>query len=150
MSWFRKRKPQTIETIKTEVHLNTLARWYSYDAALNDPNAVAKVLDLLPVSEEGKAQESLDSARRVTKVAPLFAFATVVANINAKAVASLQMEEIRVLGIISDEQIESETERVEEMYSNIGFSAILSALSSGVELGLLTTDALEGYLVEQQ
>lgn len=145
---FFKRRNQQGETFSSDVHLNTLMRWYSYDSAVTDPAQLAKVLDLLPVSPEGEKQEMSDSSRRITEVAPLFAFATVIANINAKAIAGLHMRDVKEAGLLTDEnELATETAKMADMYAHITFSGIVSALSSGVELGIIETNAVEGRLI---
>ena len=70
MSWkFWKKSPKyTIESTVTEVPLPVLARWYFYDAGLEDPNKIASLVGMMPVIDEGEEQEESESDARLINV----------------------------------------------------------------------------------
>lgn len=141
---FFKRRPRP-ELISSEVHINTLARWFSYDSAIHDPAELGKILSLLPVSAEGEDQEMMESAKRVGRISALFPFMSVLSDINAQAVAGMQMKVLIDNGFDPSE-VEAEREKIQDMYTNISFSALMATLAAGVELGIISTDAVDGRI----
>lgn len=133
--------------IVTEVSLPTLARWYAYDSGLEDPNNITNALGMLPTSDEGTHLEESESDKRLEKVLPLIPLLECIADINAQAVAGLQFDDLIKQKSLDKDDLAHEREHVEEMYRHVGFSALLSALSAGVELGVIEANATEGKIV---
>jgi hypothetical protein len=130
-----------------EVSTNTLARWYMYDSVIENPNYVSKALGMIPVSEEGEDHEFDGSEERLKKIVILLPFAESMAEINAKAMAAVQFERMKDAGIDLD-QIGEEREEIIRIYHAISMAAIVSTLSSGVELGLLYVPPIGGITHE--
>jgi hypothetical protein len=42
------------------------------------------------------------------------------------------------------EELAHEKEHIEDMYTQVGYSALLSAFASGLELGIISTDTVKG------
>ena len=143
----KKQNPYTVEKTVTEVSLPTLARWYAYDAGLEDPNDIADALGMLPTSEEGTKVEEEESDRRVDRVLPLIPLLETIADINAQAITSLQFNHFTKDQGMDPEDLEHEKIHIEEMYRHVGFSALLAAVSAGIELGILETNAIGGGIV---
>lgn len=125
------------EWVTKSIPVTTLARWYLYDVDVNNPNKLAMLLDLTPVSEEGDEKERQDSDVRVDRLTNMFPFIKTMAEINAKAVFQVQRTELpqelsKFLDINSPEM-----EQLVRFYESISFAAIMSALSSAAELGLV-------------
>lgn len=148
MFWKKKQSnPYQTEKIVTEVSLPTLARWYAYDAGLEDPNDIADALGMLPTSDEGIKLEEQESDRRVDRVVPLMPLLECIADINAQAVASLQFAYFTKEQGMSSADLEHERVHIEDMYRHVGFSALLAAFSAGIELGIVGTNAVGGQIV---
>lgn len=147
---FRRKKqvnPYQTEKIVTEVSLPTLARWYAYDAGLEEPNDIANALGMLQTSEEGQKFEEEESDRRVDRVVPLLPLLECVADINAQAISALQFNHFTKNQGMDANDLEHEKVHIEDMYRHVGFSALLAALSAGIELGIISTNAVGGQIV---
>lgn len=146
--FFKKKKhPYRSERVVTEVSLPTLARWYAYDAGLDEPNDIADALGMLPTSADGTKIEEQESDRRVDKVIPLMPLLHCIADINAQAISSLQFNHFTKDQGMDSKDLEHEKEHIEEMYRHVGLSALMAAVSAGIELGILETNAIGGQIV---
>lgn len=125
------------EWVSKSVPISTLARWYLYDLDVANPNKLAVSLDLTPVSEEGDEKERQDSDVRITRLEGMMPFIHTMADINAKAVFQVQKNELpeEMRKFLSTES--PELEQLVKFYESMSFAAILSALSSAAELGLI-------------
>lgn len=133
--WKRNNPIRVVAEITQEaVPLSTLIRWYCYDLEIEDVNGLVKEFDLMPVSEEGEDFEVNTSNDRMEAVYPLFPFIDMMAAINAKAISTIQLQDFKEEGLISDEV---DPEIMESMYRQISFAALVSAFSSAIELGLV-------------
>jgi hypothetical protein len=145
--WKKSKHPYKSERIVTEVSLPTLARWYAYDAGLEHPDEVADALGMLPTSEDGVKMEEQDSDRRTNRVIPLIPLIETIADINAQAIATLQMDHFMEDHGLDADELAHERIHIEEMYRQIGFSALLAGISAGIELGILETNAVGGGII---
>jgi len=146
MNWkFWKKSPKyIIENTITEVPLPVLARWYFYDAGLEDPNKIASLVGMMPVSDEGEEQEESESDARLINVMPLVPFLETMADINARAITAIQFDHYTKQEGIDEAQLAHEKEHIEDMYVQVGYSALLSAFASGLELGIISTNTVKG------
>ena len=146
MSWkFWKKSPKyTIESTVTEVPLPVLARWYFYDAGLEDPNKIASLVGMMPVSDEGEEQEESESDARLINVMPLVPFLETIADINARAITALQFDHYTKDQGMDEAQLSHEKEHIDDRYVQVGYSALLSAFASGLELGIISTNTVKG------
>lgn len=146
MAWkfWKKNDEEDHEKVITEIPLPVLARWYFYDAGLEEPNKIASLLGMMPVSAEGEEQEEMESDARLLSVLPLIPFLETIADINARAITELQFEHFTKAQEIDPDQLEHEKVHIEEMYCQVGYSALLSAFASGLELGIISTDTVKG------
>jgi hypothetical protein len=146
MHWkFWQRKPRYhIENTITEVPLPVLARWYFYDAGLEEPNKIASLVGMVPVSEEGEKQEESESDARLISVMPLIPFLETIADINARSITALQFDHYVKDQGMDESQLNHEKEHIEDMYVQVGYSALLSAFASGLELGIISTNTVKG------
>ena len=133
-----------IEKTITEVPLPVLARWYFYEAGLEEPNKIAIIVGMMPVSEEGEEQEEAESDARLINVMPLVPFLETIADINARAITELQFDHFTKAQGMDPEELAHEKEHIEDMYTQVGYSALLSAFASGLELGIISTDTVKG------
>lgn len=142
MNWkFWKKKKQEeylLDIFSKEVNMPTLARWYLYDTEIAYPNKVASLMGMIPISDEGEAQEVSASSIRTDRVEPFLAFINTMAEINAMTMSAAQS---RVLGEsnteLDDEELAEAQAVIEDMYVKIGFLAIYSAFCAALELGIL-------------
>jgi hypothetical protein len=145
--WKKSKHPYKSERLVTEVSLPTLARWYAYDAGLDHPDEVADALGMLPTSEDGVRMEEQDSDRRTERVMPLIPLIETIADINAQAIATLQMDNYTNDQGMDPDDLAHERIHIEDMYRQIGFSALLAGISAGIELGILETNAIGGGII---
>jgi hypothetical protein len=145
--WKKSKHPYKSERLVTEVSLPTLARWYAYDAGLDHPDEVADALGMLPTSEDGVRMEEQDSDRRTERVMPLIPLIETIADINAQAIATLQMDSYTNDQGMDPDDLAHERIHIEDMYRQIGFSALLAGISAGIELGILETNAIGGGII---
>lgn len=145
--WKKSKHPYKSERLVTEVSLPTLARWYAYDAGLDHPDEVADALGMLPTSEDGVRMEEQDSDRRTERVMPLIPLIETIADINAQAIATLQMDSYTNDQGMDPNDLAHERIHIEDMYRQIGFSALLAGISAGIELGILETNAIGGGII---
>lgn len=142
MIWRRKkRKP---ETHVTEVPMSTLARWYFYDAGLEDPNKMASLVGMMPDSSEGSVMEEEASDQRLERVIPLIPYLETISEINARSIATIQFDHFSKHTPMDEEQLEHEKEHIEDMYRQVGYSALLAAFSAALELGIISSDTVRG------
>lgn len=134
MSWkFWKRKEQIPPQFLSEkIPLSTLIRWYCYDLGIEDVNSLVKEFDLMPVSLEGEEYEMDQSDERVHNILPLMPFFEMVASINAKAISTIQLQEIK-----TDEFEDIDSEMMESLYRQVSFAALTAAFSAALEIGFL-------------
>lgn len=145
--WKKKQHPYKANRLVTEVSLPTLARWYAYDAGLEEPNNIATALGMLPTSEDGERLEEEGSDKRIERIAPLFPLMESIADINAQAIATLQLDSYMDSASLNPEDLEHERIHIEEMYRQIGLSALIAGISAGIELGVLESNAIGGGII---
>jgi hypothetical protein len=142
MIWRRKRRKK--ETYITEIPMSTLARWYFYDAGLDDPKKMAALVGMMPDSVEGSEMEEEASDQRMERIVPLMPFLETISEINARSIATLQFDHFIKENNVDLEQIEHEKDHIEDMYRQVGYSALLAAFSGALELGIIDTDTIKG------
>lgn len=137
--WKRRKKEKFLfEVFSKEVNMPTLARWYLYDTEIAYPNKVASLMGLVPISEEGEAQEVNASSMRTERVEPFLAFINTMAEVNAVSMTAAQNRVLQESNTdLSEEEISEAQAVIEDMYVKIGFLAIYSAFSAGLELGII-------------
>ena len=137
---FKKKKPIHVEfeTVNAEIPLGTLMRWFLYDTDLSeDPNSIAKILGMTPVSEEGDEHEMQESEKRLDEVAYLLPYIDMMSEMTADVITGIQLDELQKHDPSNDKEREREREMMRMMYKMIAFSSLLGGLSSGVQLGLI-------------
>jgi hypothetical protein len=137
---FKKKKPLNIEfeTINNEIPIGTLMRWFLYDTDLaEEPNTIAKILGMTPVSEEGDEHEFNESEKRLDQIEYLLPFIDMVSEMTADVITSVQLDEIKKRDPDNVREMEREQDMMHMMYKMVAFSSLLGGLSSGVNLGLI-------------
>lgn len=118
-----------------DLPVSTLIRWFLYDTDLAEPNDLAVILGLNPVSDEGEAKEMEDSDNRLFAVADIFPYLDAIAEIAANVVVATQLEEA------GEEHAEDAPLHIMiPLYKLIAQAALVSGFSSAVELGLVQKD----------
>lgn len=142
MSWFNKFFKNNDESSveRTEVPFSTILRWALYDLSIEDPNEIAVSLGLNPVSEEGNNKEIEDSEIRLSYLDELIPYIDVISELNAKVVVANQVRDLPSWE--SNPPSEEEIEAMGSFYKAIGFSALVTAFSSGIQLDILHTHAI--------
>jgi hypothetical protein len=115
----------------------TLARWYLYDVEVENPNEVAKLLGLYPVSQEGEGKEKEDSESRMEALKPLLPFLANMSDLNGKIMSSIQLDYFKSNVKDLPEHMTSNLEMMAKVYSQVSFAALLSGFSAAIELGLV-------------
>jgi len=127
--WKKEDKPQVYSN---KIPLSTLIRWYCYDLGIEEPNHLFRAFDLMPVSEEGEEYEMGESETRVDEIVGLLPFFEMIAAINAKAISTIQLQDIE-----TEEVSEIEPKLMEGLYQQVSFAALVAAFSAALELGFL-------------
>jgi len=130
----------THEHHKMEIPFSTITRWGLYDLSIDNPNEIAVMLGLTPVSAEGDEKEVEDSAIRLAALDEKLPYIDIISELNAKVIVATQMREFAedFEATIEEEEVEHMT----EFYKAIGFSALVTAFSVGIELDIIHTHAL--------
>lgn len=145
--WPFKKPGDRWEFSSDSVPLSTLVRWYMYDAGVDTPNKAISFFNMTPVSEEGAEKEQQDSSDRIKDVIALFPFLAILAEINAKTIASLQKEDLSEGGQ-NIAILEQEFERMKEFYEQMSFTALVTAFSAAAKLGLVQVTGIFSELGE--
>lgn len=148
MKWFRKKKEPQYEIISKDVPLTHLMRWFLYDTGLIDPNEISSRLNLTPVSDEGNLKEEEDSDSRMDAVAELLPFIEIMAEITSDAITAIQVKDIEESLDEDSAQIIHEMTVMRQMYKVVSLSALISAFSAAIELGIISTDFVENMRLE--
>lgn len=143
MKWRRKKRNKE-ENFITEIPMTTLARWYFYDAGLDEPNKMASVVGMIPDSVEGSEMEEEASDQRIARVMPLIPYIETMTEINARSFAELQFDHYFATQQLDPTKLTDEKEVVEELYRQVSYSALLSAFAGALELGIISTDTVKG------
>jgi len=126
------------EITSKEVPVSTIARWYLYDTELEEPNKIAQALGLTPVSDEGDETERKDSNIRLDRLEPFMNFINILSDINSSAMVAIQQKHLLEDHPEREEALEEEKEMMLSLYKQVSFVAIFAALSSGLELGIIS------------
>ena len=144
MNWFRRifNNPG-YEIQKKEIPFSTITRWSLYDLSVEYPNEIAVLLGLNPVSEEGDKKEIDDSEDRLEYLEDLLPFMDIISELNAKIIVAVQMRDMTKEGLVEESEFGSEElQHMTEFYKSIGFSALVTAFSSGIELDIIHPHAV--------
>jgi sugar phosphate isomerase/epimerase len=130
----------THEHTNVEVPFSTITRWGLYDLSITNPNEIAVLLGLTPVSEEGNKKEIEDSHIRLAALDDLLPYIDIVSELNAKVIVATQMREFA--DDFEEHVDEEELDSMNEFYKAVSFSALVTAFSVGIELDIFHTHAL--------
>ena len=132
MSWKFWKKDDEPQIYSNQIPLSTLIRWYCYDLGIEEPNHLFRAFNLMPVSQEGEEYEIGESETRVDEIVGLLPFFEMIASINAKAISTIQLQDIE-----TEDVSEIEPELMESLYRQVSFAALVAAFSAALELGFL-------------
>ena len=132
MSWKFWKKDDEPQVYSNQIPLSTLIRWYCYDLGIQEPNDLFRAFDLMPVSKEGEEYEMGESETRVDEIVGLLPFFEMIAAINAKAITTIQLQDIE-----TEDVSEIEPKLMEGLYQQVSFAALVAAFSAALELGFL-------------
>lgn len=132
MSWKFWKKDDEPQVYSNQIPLSTLIRWYCYDLGIQEPNDLFRAFDLMPVSKEGEEYEMGESETRVDEIVGLLPFFEMIAAINAKAISTIQLQDIE-----TEDVSEIEPKLMEGLYQQVSFAALVAAFSAALELGFL-------------
>ena len=132
MSWKFWKKDEEPQIYSNQIPLSTLIRWYCYDLGIEEPNHLFRAFNLMPVSQEGEEYEMGESETRVDEIVGLLPFFEMIASINAKAISTIQLQDIE-----TEDVSEIEPELMESLYRQVSFAALVAAFSAALELGFL-------------
>ena len=133
--------------------MSTLFRWHCYDIGLENPSEIDAKVGLTPISEEIAEKEEQESLKRLTNVVPYMPFLNSIAAINSivftESHIKMMMEVNPLLDSLPEEAKQHAVESMTAMYEYLSVSALVSAFSSGIELGLIIPtliDIEEGHM----
>ena len=133
MTWFKRDE----EPIKIEIPETTLKRWALYDIGIADPNTVAKLIGLTPVSEEGEKVEVEESEQRIMDILDYTPFVELISELASKIIVTSQLKNNPELVNEDPNQLEQDIAAMTEIYRGVSYSSIILALSIGTHLGLI-------------
>jgi hypothetical protein len=144
MNWFRRKfNNDKYKVKKEEIPFSTITRWSLYDLSVEEPNEIAVTLGLNPVSEEGNQKEEDDSSIRLEELNALFPFMDIISELNAKIIVAVQRRDMLKEGLIEDKEMgDEEIMHMTDFYKSIGFSALVTAFSSGINLDIIHSVAI--------
>jgi len=146
VSWFKKRKKKgyyvEYETVVNDVPVSTLIRWFLYDTDLMEPNKVASLVGLNPVSDEGDEKEIEESADRLEEMTELMPYIAAMAEISASVLTAIQLEDIAEDRPEAAEELKEDMESMISMYKFVAIATLVSAFSSALKLGLITKEVI--------
>lgn len=151
MKWFGKKREEEpeFEVVSSSLPVSNLVRWFLYDTELVEPNEIAHDMGLTRVSEEGDVKEKEDSDKRLEPVGPLIPFLTMMSEIASQAMCSIQEKHIDDDYEDAPEQMEKDLESMYQLYKVTCLSALISAFSSAMELGLIFPNEVENLRFEE-
>jgi hypothetical protein len=139
--FFKKKDEDVFAFSDKEVPASTVVRWFIYDTSLDDENAIAQLLGLTRVSEEGDTKEREDSDYRLLAIKELFPYIEHMSELSAEIVTLIQLQSIEKS---KSADLEQEKEQLFEdlavmklMYKAVAASALLGGLSIAMRLGLI-------------
>lgn len=130
----------------SKIPLTTLYRWFMYDIHTENPNDHVDIFKISVVSEEGDEKEQEESQLRMENIQGLLPLMNLYSTMTAQYVFEMQKREI-----IDDinpemkEKLEKDANKMKQFYKLISLSALMTMLSSAIELGILST---EGSFIE--
>lgn len=145
MFW-KKKKKEKRSGQDVAIPMSVLARWYMYDVGVEDPNNIAKIIGLVPVSDEGESHEEDASDLRVARLEPYVDFIKMMSELNARMVLGVQADSVKDSGILPPDTSIDDLPHLEEFYKMISYSAIMSTLSAGLELGIIANPGTVGSM----
>lgn len=130
MTWFRRKKETKIKYIAA----STLIRNIIYDSLANNPEGVAKLLGLQPVSDEVSEMEDRASEHRISRMAALLPIIEKHSEIAGKvSAASYAISS----GIDEEALTEELLSAMAAMFKVVSYSACISCISQLVDLELI-------------
>lgn len=130
----------------SKIPLTTLYRWFMYDIHTENPNEHVDIFKITTVSEEGDEKEQEESHLRMGNIQGLLPLMNLYSTMTAQYVFEMQKREI--IGDVSpdiQEKLEKDSNKMKQFYKLISLSALMTMLSSAIELGILST---EGSFIE--
>jgi len=136
--WGKKNDPLEILIESSTVPTSTLFRWALYDLGVPNPNKFAEAAGFTPISEEGDELERKESEERLEAVYAYRSFIALMAGINGEILAETFTNLLSKHGLMeSEEDLESEKELMAEVYEQLSISALVTAFSSALDLGII-------------
>jgi len=139
VNWFKRLfSNQEYEVVETEVPLTTILRWYLYDTSFEEQNAIAELVGLTPISEEGEAKELEDSEIRLQNINTILPYLDAMSDISSKFMTTMHLRQTEELRAESgDDLSEEDIEAMMSIYKNVAFAALVGTFSIGLNLGLI-------------
>ena len=130
-------------TVKQEIPLTTVFRWYIYDTGLTDePNNIAEVVGLSRISEEDEDKEIEDSEERLSALVPLLPFLESMSDISAQTMTAIHLKELVDEGELDDQELLEEGEEMANSYKAVALSTLVGVFSIALNLGIIQHETL--------
>jgi hypothetical protein len=139
INWIRGlfNKEPEFEVIRNDVPMSTILRWYLYDTGIENPNEIAELVGLTPVSDEGDAKEREDSNKRIEDIMHLMPFIEAVAHISSDVISSIHIKNYIKSNPDEIDSIDEDIESIGLVYKAVAMSNIVGTLAIANHLDLI-------------
>jgi hypothetical protein len=137
INWIKRlfnREPE-FEIVRNDIPMSTVLRWYLYDTGIENPNEIAELVGLNPVSDEGDAKEREDSNNRIEDIMPLMPFIETIASISADVISSIHIK--NYIKSNPDEIVDEDVAAIGLVYKAVAMSNIVGTLAIANHLDLI-------------
>ena len=132
------RKPKAPGRASAALPISVLFHWYCYDTGVSDPNEVAKMVGLAPISEDVAAMELKASDKRIDRVASIVPFLDVMSELNGLVTSKRQATTLRESLDVPEDKMEMIEDHIAATFTLVSLNALISTFSAALELGLIT------------
>jgi hypothetical protein len=148
INWIKRlfnREPE-FEIVRNDIPMSTVLRWYLYDTGIENPNEIAELVGLNPVSDEGDAKEREDSNNRIEDIMPLMPFIETIASISADVISSIHIK--NYIKSNPDEIVDEDVAAIGLVYKAVAMSNIVGTLAIANHLDLIHLGGVMSELME--
>jgi hypothetical protein len=137
INWIKRlfNKEPEFEIVRNDIPMSTVLRWYLYDTGIENPNEIAELVGLTPVSDEGDAKEREDSNNRIEDIMFLMPFIETIASISADVISSIHIK--NYIKNNPDEIVDEDVEAIGLVYKAVAMSNIVGTLAIANHLDLI-------------
>jgi hypothetical protein len=138
MSWKFWKKKKSSELVTAALPISTLFHWYCYDLEIENPNALAEILGLSPMSTDVAEMELKASEQRLSNVAYILPFLKVMSDLNGLIASKQQLEVFKETLDLPEDKESTVEQGLAMTFSLLSLTTLISAFSAALELGLVS------------